>query len=101
MYYIRDRFSRVMLLLGMISTTVCMAVLVAYSCSPIVVILTIISAALWTGVAILHVKRRAAIGNIPLLSDLNIIIAAAVVIIFSTLVIAVIALLSTLQGRCG
>ncbi len=92
-----DRLRIVLLALGMQSLVFYMAMIVIYGlCSLITIILITISAILWLWISIFHMRRRAAMGNIPLLSDLNIATAAAVVITLSTLIVDAVAILCTL-----
>lgn len=89
-----DRLRIVLIALGMQSLVFYMAMIVIYGlCSPITVILATLSAALWLWIFISHMKKRIAMGSIPLLSDLNIVIATAAVISLSTLIVDVVAIL--------
>jgi hypothetical protein len=95
----KDTFVKVPLVLAALSTTVAMAAIYIHgSCSPIVIMLTAISAALWIWVFILSLKEKALNKGGPLISDLNIKIAAAVISILSILTIAGVATFSLIQG---
>ncbi len=95
----RDISAKVPLVLAALSTTASMATLYLQGpCSPIVIMLTVVSAALWIWVFILSLKERALNKGGSLMSDFNIRIAATVIIILSTLSIVSMATLSLIQG---
>lgn len=93
-----NKLSIVLFVLAIQSTALYGAMIAAYGlCSPITIVLIIFSAALWIWVSILYIKRRAVIGDIALWSDLNLIMAAAVVVTLLTLTVLTIAGLAALN----
>jgi hypothetical protein len=89
-------------MLGFISISLYIVMILAYGlCSPITIILTTLSDALWIWVSILHLKERMASVAIPLPGDLSFRLAVSVMAALATLGVIVIAVLSVVQQRCS
>jgi hypothetical protein len=93
--------NKALLVVAMLSTFGYSVLFVAHGlCSLITILIASISAILWLWVAFLFRKEKAAMSNMPLLSDINLKIAAAVTVAFATLATTAIAVLSVIQQKC-
>lgn len=95
----QDRLRIVLLVLGISSIALYMAAIAVYGPrSLITIVLVTLSAALWLWISIFHIKKRAAMGSIPLLSDFNIAMVAAIVITLATFITGVVIVLRCYLG---